>query len=102
MVVEHGQVAPGTQDVAPVVAEERLRGRPDAKPFAEFLRAAMGNPGDLGGESPRRGLFLSAAGFRESEGASTRFVPKLLEAFVQHGLYVFPDGEGIRSQIRSP
>jgi hypothetical protein len=58
LVIEHGQVPPGVDDPAPVVAEQRLGGGADAQPLLQLLAAAHGDPGALGGEALHMVLLL--------------------------------------------
>ena len=98
LVVEAGQVAPGVHHMAPVLAEERLAGGADAQPLRQLLAAAHGHPGALGGKALHMVLLLLQQALRYEHGHGDVDMPRLLEAPVEEGLYVLPDGVAVRPQ----
>ena len=95
LVVEQGQVPPGVDDVAPVVAEQGLGGGADTQFLLQLLTAAQSDPGALGGEALHMVLLLLEQGLRDEHGHGHVGVAGLFELFIQITLNILPDGIAI-------
>ena len=102
LVIEAGQVPPGVYDMAPVLAEESLRGGAYAQPLGQLLTAANRHPGALGGETLYVVLLLLEQALGYEHGHGNIRVPGLLEFPVQRSLDVFPNRVAVGSQNKEP
>lgn len=91
LVVELREVAPGVNDVLPVLAEQRFRRRAHAQTLLERLAAADRHPRALGRKALDVVLLLLQEAFGDQHREVDVFVPRLLKAAVQLPLDVFPD-----------
>ena len=98
LVIFHRQIAPGMNDVAPVVAEQRLAGRADAQTLGQFLASAVSDPCALGREALDMVLFLLKQALGDQNGHGDVFMSKLLEAPVQIVHDILPDGIAVGTQ----
>ena len=97
LVIQHGQIAPGVYNMAPVVAEEGLGGGPDAQALGQLLAAAYSDPGALGGKALHMVLLLLEQALGDEHGHGDVLVSVTLEHSVQLMLNVFPDGVAVRA-----
>ena len=98
LVVETGQVAPGVDYVAPVLAEQRLAGGADAQPLGQLLAAADGDPRALGREALNVVFFLLKQALGDEQRHGDVLVSRGLELPVQLGLDVFPNRIAVGAQ----
>ena len=96
LVIQLGQVAPRADDLSVVLTEQRLRGRAHAQALLQLLRAAVGDPGDFGGEAFDVILFALQQGLRDKERHRHILVAGLLEHAVQCLLDILPQRLGVR------
>ena len=95
LVVQLGQVPVGLDDVGIVLTEEGLGGGADTEPLAQFLAAAVGDPGHLGGQALHVVLLLLEEALGDEHGHGHVLVAGFLEHPVQNLLNVFPDGPSV-------
>ena len=97
LVVQLGQVAPGTDDLCVMLAEQGLRGRAHAQALLQLFRAAMGHPRNLRREALDVVLLLLQQAFRDENRHCHVLVAGLLEHAVQHMLDVLPQRLRVRA-----
>ena len=102
LVVELGQVPVGVDDVGIVLAEQGLRGGPDAVALLQLLRAAVGHPGALGGEALHVVLLLLEQALGDQHGEIHVLMAGLLELLVQDLLKILPDGVAVGPEDEHP
>ena len=81
-----------------MIAEEGFAGGAHAQALGELFRAAVGDPGDLGGEALHMVLFLLKEGFGDEHGHIYVFMPGGFEHPVENMLNVFPDGIAVGAE----
>ena len=96
LVVQLGQVAPGTDDLCVMLAEQGLRGRAHAQALLQLLRAAVGHPRDLGRKALDVVLLLLQQALRDEDRHGDVLMPGRLEHAVQHMLDVLPQRLRVR------
>ena len=98
LVIQAGQIPPGMDDMAPMVAEQRLRGGADAKPLGQLLAAAHGDPRALRREALHMVLLPLQQTLRNEQGHGHVAVAGGLKLGVQHAHDVLPDGVAVGAQ----
>ena len=82
LVVEHREITPGVEHMAPVITEKCLGGRPHAEPLGEFLISAVCDPGALGGKALNMIFFFLEKAFGNEYRHGNILVPAFFEFFV--------------------
>ena len=98
LVVQHGQLPVGLQNVRPVVAEHGLGGGTEGQTLFQLLTAAHGDPCHLGGKSVDQLAFLFQQAFRDQHGHCHVLMAGFLEFAVHDPLHILPDGVAIGAQ----
>ena len=98
LVIQQGQISPGVDNVAPMVAEQRLGGRTDAQPLLQLLATAMGDPRTFRSKAGNVILLLLEQALRNQHGHGHIGVAGALKVGVQLLLDVLPDGIAIGTE----
>ena len=98
LVIKHGQITPRMNNVAPMIAEQRLRRRTDAQTLRKLLTAADRNPCALRGEALNMILFFLKKAFGNKHRHGDVLMPVALEHTVKNLLNVFPDRVTVGAQ----
>ena len=95
LIVFHGKIPIGVNDMAPVITEQGLGSGAHTKALRQFLAAAVGDPGTLRCKTFHVILFLLQKAFGDQDRHGDVFVSQFLKASVQIGHDIFPDGIAI-------
>ena len=91
LVVQLGQVTVGLNDIAIVLAEQRLGGGADGQALGQLVLTADRDPSTLGSKALYVILLLLQKGFGDQHGHIYIFVARGLESCIQILLDIFPD-----------
>ena len=98
LVIQHGQLAVGLQDVRPVVAEHRLGSGAEGQTLFQLFTAAHGDPSHFGGEAVDQLPFFFQQALWNQHGHCHILVAGLLKFAVHDVLDVLPNGIAIGAQ----
>ena len=91
LVIAHGQIPVGLDDILEMLAEQGLGGGADAVALLQLLAAAGGDPGALGSKALHMILLLLQQALGDQHGHVDVLHAALLELRIQNVLHILPD-----------